>query len=275
MNSASETSPVSPTSTDAFASVGALAGRAAQAAADLIFEALPSQRNIETKSSATDFVTEMDRAGEQLIGMLIERDRPDDAIIGEEGARKTGTSGYTWFIDPIDGTTNYVRRHPIFSVSVGVELNGSVVAGAVAIPSLMELFTATLGGGAFCNGNPIFVSEQMDLANSVVATGFSYSSERRRQQALRLVDLLPKVSDIRRDGSAAVELCFVACGRLDGFYEDGLQRWDVAAGSLIVEEAGGSFSEIALDGTTFCASGPAIHGLLVELLRSTSLSRFA
>lgn len=192
-----------------------------------------------TKSSPTDPVTEADRAAEASIVEAIIANRPDDAIVGEEGANRAGTSDVTWHIDPIDGTTNYLYDYPGYAVSVAAEQAGHLAAGAVLNVSTGDLYSAAAGGGATCNDRALSTTSETSLAAALVGTGFSYQSDRRRIQAEVLLNVLPAVRDLRRGGSAALDLCFVASGRLDGYYEAGLNKWDYAAGWLIAEEAGG------------------------------------
>ena len=183
-------------------------------------------------------VTAVDRASEALIVGTLGKERPDDGVLGEEGSRRDGTSGVRWIIDPLDGTTNYLYGYPVFAVSIGVEVDGEVVAGVVNDPSHAEVFSAARGEGALCNGRAIAVSGKDDLATALIGTGFAYDAVRRGEQAGWLRHVLPKVRDIRRAGAASIDLCWVACGRLDGYYEAGLAPWDVAAGALIAAEAG-------------------------------------
>lgn len=207
------------------------------------------------KTSLTDVVTDADRASEALIVDGIRAARPHDAIVGEEGADHAGTTGVTWVIDPLDGTTNYLYDHPAFAVSIGVEVDGVAEAGVVAAPAQGEVFSAVRGGGSFRNGEPVTVSGHDDLATALVATGFGYVAEARAAQGAVAARVLPHVRDIRRSGSAALDLCWVACGRLDGYYEAGLQAWDMAAGVLIAAEAGAV--------TTGLTGGPPVPGSVV------------
>ncbi len=188
-------------------------------------------------------VSDADRASEALIVSGILAARPDDAILAEEGAARAGTSGVRWVIDPLDGTTNYLYGIPAWVVSIAAEVDGVVEVGVVADPSHGEVFSAVRGeamarSGAWCNGVPISVSGATVLATSLIGTGFAYRSARRAEQALALPRLLPAVRDVRRLGAAALDLCLVACGRLDGYFETGLQPWDMAAGVLIAAMAG-------------------------------------
>ena len=193
---------------------------------------------VSTKSSATDMVTEIDRASEAFIVAGLRAARPDDAIVGEEGTADPGTSGVTWLVDPLDGTTNYLYGYRAFAVSIAAEIDGNVFAGVVADASNSEVFTALRGAGAHRDGETLHVNDLTDLATALVGTGFSYLAERRARQARVLTEILPAVRDIRRGGSAALDLCWVASGRLDAFYEKGLGPWDSAAGLLVATEAG-------------------------------------
>lgn len=251
----------------------ALAVQLASDAAGLLLEGLTRDRVVvDTKTTGTDMVTEIDHASERLIVEGILLARPDDGILGEEGTDRVGTSGVRWVIDPIDGTTNYLYGHPGFAVSIAVEIDGIISVGVVNDPLHGEVFTATIGGGSFRNGKPITVSTQSDLANALVGTGFSYESERRRRQAEVLGKVIPHIRDIRRMGAASVDLCSVACGRIDAYWERGLQPWDHAAGALIATEAGAIVGN--LDGGApefdFCLAGPPeLFATLRELLASS------
>jgi myo-inositol-1(or 4)-monophosphatase len=243
-----------------------LAEDVARRAGALLLEGVDRRRTrVETKSTATDMVSEMDRAAEDLIVGALLATRPDDGIVAEEGSARAGTSGVRWVIDPLDGTTNYLYRLPGWGVSVAAERDGEVVAGAVLDAVHDEMFTATQGGGAWRNGDRIAASAQDVLALALVGTGFGYDPERRRAQAAILTGLLPDVRDIRRAGAAAVDLCSVACGRLDAFYERGLGWWDMAAGGLIAAEAGAAVTTLqggAATTDTLLAASPHIIGAL-------------
>jgi myo-inositol-1(or 4)-monophosphatase len=222
-----------------------LAAGVAERAGDLLLEGVHRRRAlVETKSTVTDMVSEMDRASEALIVEALLAARPDDGIVGEEGSARAGTSGVRWVIDPLDGTTNYLYAHPGWGVSIAAVTAAGVIAGVVLDPVHGDLFTATLGGGARRNGEPTACSEQREMALALVATGFGYQPVRRGAQAQVLVGLLPHVRDIRRMGAAAVDLCSVACGRVDAYFERGLAWWDLAAGALIAAEAGAIVSSI-------------------------------
>lgn len=247
-----------------------LAETVAARAADLLMEGLRrGNLAVETKTSTTDMVTEVDRAAEQLIVSELRSARPHDAIVGEEGTDDPGTSGVRWVVDPIDGTTNFLYALPGFSVSIAAELHGTTVAGVVAVPMHHETFTAVLGGGARRNGEVISVSATSDPSLALVSTGFSYEPERRRRQAAVLATVLPAVRDVRRMGAASVDLCSVACGRVDAHFERGLQPWDYAAGALVATEAGALVGD--LDGgppsTQFTlAANPALWPKLAQML---------
>ncbi len=192
----------------------------------------------DTKSSATDMVTEFDKANETLIVSGILAARPHDAIVGEEGTDTPGSSGVDWLIDPIDGTTNFMYGLPGWAVSIAARTAVGTQVGVVYVPATDELFTATAGDGARLNGEPIWCSTTNDLSLALVATGFSYSASRRALQAQRVAALLPQVRDLRRFGAAAADLCNLAAGRVDVYYEQWLGPWDLAAGELIAREAG-------------------------------------
>lgn len=244
-----------------------LATEVARKAADLLLEGAGHTRStVETKTSTTDMVTEMDRASEALIvGALLDA-RPDDGIVAEEGSARAGTSGLRWVIDPLDGTTNYLYGFPGWAVSIAAEEvapdgSGRVVAGVVLDAVHDRLYHAALGHGARVGDVPIRCSGLDDVSRALVATGFGYRPERRRDQAQVLVGLLPQIRDIRRVGAASVDLCMVACGRVDAYYEHGLSWWDHAAGSLIAAEAGATVAP--LDG------GPVLTGSIVAATPGT------
>jgi len=221
--------------------------------------------HVETKSSPTDLVSEADRASERYIAAELRRLRPEDSVFGEEGASHQGTSGVSWWADPLDGTTNFFFGVPAWTVSLAAKLDGRTVAGVVVDPSRDETWSALAGRGAWCNGAPCRVAEgRSKVETALVATGFAYSRERREQQAALLLRVLPAVRDIRRVGSAAQDLAWVAGGRYDAFYEAHLNEWDFAAGALICEEAGGVVTK--LGGEILLASTPSLSAPLAELL---------
>lgn len=225
-----------------------------------------------TRLGVTEFkgagnpVTEADREAERAILDLITTQRPDDAVVGEEGSSRPGTSGRRWLIDPLDGTVNFVHGFPHVSVSIAVEDDAGGIAAVVRDVHRSEEFAAMRGQGATLDGRPITVSSCADVADALVATGFGYDRrERGPEYGRRVGAMLTRVQGIRRGGSAALDLAWVACGRLDGYWETTLGPWDIAAGLLLVTEAGGVTSGIDLDRPTpdgVVASGPGIHGAL-------------
>ena len=193
---------------------------------------------VETKSSSTDLVSEVDRESERLIVERLSAVRPDDAILAEEGTLLQGTSGVRWVIDPLDGTTNYIYGYPAFAASIAVEIDSELQIGAVYDSNAGCCYTALRGFGAFCDDHPIRVRDKFEIERSLVATGFSYEAEQRDRQGSVLALILGRVSDIRRSGAAALDLCHVAAGHLDAYWELDNAPWDYAAGSVIAREAG-------------------------------------
>ncbi|GHJ40644.1 inositol monophosphatase family protein [Streptomyces sp. TS71-3] len=217
----------------------ALAKEAARRAGTLLRDGRPADLGVAaTKSSPIDVVTEMDIAAEKLITGFLGEHRPADGFLGEEGASRTGTSGVRWVIDPLDGTVNYLYGLPTWSVSIAAERDGETVVGVVEVPMRGETFHAVLGGGAYAGEQRLRCRADAPLEQSLVATGFNYVTTVRDHQAEVARQLVPQVRDIRRGGSAAVDLCDLAAGRLDAYFERGLNPWDMAAGDLIAREAG-------------------------------------
>ncbi|MDT0345108.1 inositol monophosphatase family protein [Streptomyces litchfieldiae] len=215
------------------------------------------------KSTATDPVSDADRASESAVVELLTRERPGDGLLGEEGAERAGDSGLRWVIDPLDGTVNYLYGIQHSAVSVACERwdgdGWRPEVGAVYDPARDETFSAALGAGAHMNGRPLAVNDPVAPAAALVATGFAYAAASRARQAAVVAELLPRVRDIRSGGSAALELCWVAVGRCDAYYEDELSRWDWAAGALIATEAGAVVTPL---GSGVTAAGPALHAAL-------------
>jgi len=222
--------------------------------------------DVGTKSTGTDMVTEHDRAAERLIVGGLHAARPADAIVGEEGAIQAGESGVAWLVDPIDGTTNFLYGLPGYAVSIAAADAAGPLVGVVHVPSFGETYTAVRGLGAHCNGAPIRCRPTIELATALLATGFGYDRERRIRQAAVLQHVLGRVRDIRRFGSAANDLCMVAAGRVDGYYEEGLQPWDLAAGELIAREAGAITSGAEGGAITMVAAPPGVYDALMRLL---------
>jgi myo-inositol-1(or 4)-monophosphatase len=235
-----------------------------------------------TKSSPTDIVTVMDTRAEELIRSRLLAARPDDGILGEEGGDRAGGSGVTWVVDPIDGTVNYLYDIAAYAVSVAAVTGDpriagawSVLAAAVADPCRATVYHASRGGGAHLSTADgelvatLSVGDVSDLGGALVGTGFGYTEQRRRRQGELLLEVLPQVRDIRRIGSAALDLCLVASGRLDGFYEIGLNPWDLAGGWLLVSEAGGVVTGPgggAPSGELVVAGNPAVHAALAAVV---------
>lgn len=247
-----------------------LATVAAREAGALLLDGLDLVRtDVRTKSTLTDMVSEMDGAAEALLVERLLGARPDDGMVGEEGTAVPGTSGVRWIVDPLDGTTNYLYGLPGFGVSIAAEADGVVLAGVVLDVVRDELFAATAGGGATRDGSPISASTADALPTALVATGFAYDARRRGRQAEVLLHVLPQIRDIRRFGAAAVDLCSVACGRVDAYYERGLAPWDLAAGALIASEAGAvvrSLDERPVHAGSLMAAAPGIADALASLL---------
>lgn len=282
----------------------ALAADTAAAAAALLAEEGAQQRPevVETKSSLTDVVTEMDRRAEALITERIRAARPGDTILGEEGGETQGAaaavpgagaaaggSAVRWIVDPLDGTVNYLYGLADWSVSIAAELAGTIVAGVVAIPLHGETYLAVRGQGATVrtaagqtaaagrrDTPALRCNRGVPLAQALVGTGFGYLPGRRRVQGEVVSALLPRIRDIRRGGSASVDLCSVAAGRLDAFYERGLNYWDYAAGGLIAEEAGARVTGLAgrPAGSSFTvAAGPGLYEELTAALSALNPER--
>jgi myo-inositol-1(or 4)-monophosphatase len=249
---------------------------------------------IDTKSSPTDVVTEMDRRSEALITEWIRAVRPGDAVLGEEGGQTQGgrdvdaaadRARVRWVVDPLDGTVNYLYGLPDWAVSIAAEVDGAILAGVVTVPRFGETFTAVAGQGAWLHrdGDPnsavrLRCNSGVALGQALVGTGFGYDSARRRVQGEVVAALLPHVRDIRRGGSAAVDLCSVAAGRMDAFFERGLNYWDYAAGGLIAREAGvlvGGLNGRAESTSMTVAAGPELFGALGAFLTSLDPERDA
>jgi myo-inositol-1(or 4)-monophosphatase len=224
---------------------------------------------VATKSSATDVVTAADRAAEQYVREALRVSRPGDAVLGEEAGESVGGGAVRWILDPIDGTVNYLYGVPHYAVSLAAEVDGVVVAGVVRNPVSGEQWTAIRGGGAWRGDVRLVGSEATELGQTLLATGFGYDSARRVHQARVVAKLLPIVRDIRRFGAASLDLCFAAEGRVDAYYEKGLNLWDHAAGGLIASEAGlrvGGLSGAGAGPDLVVAAPPAIWPALQDAL---------
>ena len=250
----------------------AVASEAALKAGGILRDNIHGIREITYKGDI-NLATEMDMRSERAIVEILLAAFPDHGILAEEETTIRNDSGFMWIIDPLDGTTNYAHGYPCFSVSIALERQGEIILGVVYDPMRNELFSAEKGKGAYLNGEKIHVSAVDTLIKSLLATGFPYDrkvSEKNNMDFFH--DLLMASQEVRRDGSAALDLCSVASGRFDGFWELKLKPWDVAAGSLIVHEAGGMVSDLSgtkldIHGDEILASNGRIHGQMAERLR--------
>lgn len=237
----------------------------------------PSNFELNEKSSINDFATQMDLASEKMIVEAILKARPDDGILGEEGANRQSQSGVTWVIDPLDGTVNYFYGLPGWNVSIAAKENRdgieNVIAGAVYSPTTQSLWFAARGNGAFWRSREktirIHCNNPIEINRALVGTGFAYDLEKRKSQAVVINSLIPQFRDIRRMGAAATDLCCVAMGALDAYFESGLNEWDYAAGGLICEEAGARVTGLHGEPTSKAmtiAAGPHLHAQLLAAL---------
>ncbi len=243
---------------------------AARAGADVLAPRFGHERALHAKSTPTDPVSEADLASERAIRAVISARRPDDGLLGEEGTGDVaGTTGLRWVVDPLDGTTDFLYGIPQWCVSVAVEDADGVLAGAIVEPLRGEQFAAVRGGGATCNGAALRHPRAADpppLARALVATGFGYDADVRRAQGALIADLLPRIRDIRRAGSAALDLAWTAAGRHDAYFEVGVKPWDVAAGALICREAGLNVADLPAAGVLPAGIAVGPPALLAELL---------
>lgn len=221
---------------------------------------------MERKSSRTDMVSDADRDAETLVQGMLAAERPEDGLLAEEGSSRDASSGRRWVVDPLDGTTNFLYGFPAWNVSVALEDAGGGLVGVVFDPLRAETFTAIRGQGSSLNGCRLQVGTGDRLDTALVATGFGYDAERRAAQANLLATVLPRVRDIRRAGAAALDLCWLAAGRVDGYYERGLQHWDWAAASLIASEAGATVKSLEGEPEGLMAAAPGIAEALYELV---------
>jgi len=256
----------------------------AKEAGALLLEGFDKQKTIDHKSSAVDWVTEYDRASEELIVARLTAAFPEHGLVGEEGSRRKGKDGYAWYVDPLDGTTNYAHQFPMFAVSIALYKDAQPLIGVVYDPLRNELFTAKAGQGAFltkANGTQrLQVSQAAVLATSLLATGFPYDSHTSpHNNSTELSFFVRKAQGIRRAGSAALDMAYVAAGRLDGYWEFKLFAWDMAAARLIVEEAGGRFTQpdgqpVTMDvQQSACVSNTRIHAEMLAVLAEAAQQR--
>ncbi len=247
----------------------ALALEVALAAGALLLERFgESARGVASKTSVTDLVSDADRDAERVIVERLRAARPDDAIVGEEGARREGSSGVRWFIDPLDGTINFLYGIPHWCVSLACADAGGAFVGVVHDAWRSETFVAEHGRGAWLGEHRLMVSTERDLGHALVATGFGYAAEVRRRQGVTVARVLPRVRDVRRFGSAALDLAWLAAGRLDAYFETGVNSWDVEAGMLLVREAGGDATRVERIGEDSRAGVVATNGRLHEAFRA-------
>jgi myo-inositol-1(or 4)-monophosphatase len=219
-------------------------------------------RDVDVKSSSTDMVSAADRDAEALIRKALTTARPEDGLLGEEGSHRESASGRHWIVDPLDGTTNFLYGFPVWAVSIA--LDGEL--GVVYDPVRDELFAASRGSGAMLNGAPIRVGAPPPLSTALLATGFGYDADRRGKQGAVIARVLPRIRDLRRAGAAALDLCWLAAGRLDGYYERGLGAWDWAAARLVAEEAGLAVVDLEPDPHGLAAAHPSLLPELLDLL---------
>jgi len=244
---------------------------AAARASEVLLNGFGRAGSVRTKSSATDLLTEYDGRAQAAVLDVLGAGFPDHAVLSEEGVDRRSESPYRWVVDPLDGTTNFAHANPFFCVSIALEHDNEAILGVVQAPVLGETFAAARGGGATLNGEPIGVSKVETLAESLLATGFPYPRER-MARALELFGRFAFQSQgIRRNGAAALDLCWLATGRLDGFWEFDLQPWDVAAGALVLEEAGGRASDFAghkpdLGRGEIVASNGRVHEAMCDVI---------
>lgn len=249
-----------------------VAQEAAREAGALLRSMLGTDMHVRSKDVRTNLVTDADTKSEALIREIVSKSFPGEAFLGEETGSSGDASRGRWIVDPLDGTANYAHGYRCFSVSIAFERNGSVEIGCVFDPMADELYVAESGAGATCNGERIHVSSCADLPAAMLVTGFpAHRVDDPLSNIHPFGDFLQITRAIRRDGSAALDLCYVACGRFDGFWEPGLHAWDIAAGTLICTEAGGRVSgyrgeKLALDGGHLLATNGAVHDAMIEVV---------
>jgi len=255
-----------------FKKESAVAGEAARAAGKILMRMLGGTHHI-VKKGEIDLVTEADLAAEKKVLEVVVQNFPQDNILSEEAGRREEGSHRTWLIDPLDGTTNYAHQFPFFAVSIALEIDNEVVSGVVYNPYMDEFFEAVKGEGAYLNGERLRVSGTIGLHDALLATGFPYDVHERPERVVALLEkMLVRAQGIRRLGSAALDLCHVAAGKLDGFWEEDLKPWDTAAGDIILREAGGRLTTFAGKPYTpysenMVGSNWLIHDEMVELVR--------
>lgn len=245
----------------------------ARQAGSVLLEKFGRKINVSKKGDI-NLVTEADLASEKLIIERIRSHYPKHALLAEESGAASfeGDTTWKWIIDPLDGTTNFAHGYPCFCVTLALEHAGEIVLGVTFDPTRDELFAAEKGNGATLNNKPIRVSDTENLSEALIITGFPYDFKQREDFAGHLTDFMLRARGVRRDGSAAIDMAYVACGRFDGFWEEGLNPWDVAAGVLLIEEAGGRVSyyddsKFSIYKPPICASNNLIHGEMLDILK--------
>lgn len=249
-----------------------IAVKAAIRAGKLIYRAADNLDHLTvTKKSHADYVSEVDRAAERIIIEALKEAYPSHAILAEESGAQ-GQSEYVWIIDPLDGTTNFLHGVPQYAVSIGLQHNGVLMQAVIYDPTKNDLFTATRGRGAYLNDKRLRVSKRKEMADSLIGTGFPYSNMEHMDAYMAIFkDVMQKSAGLRRPGAASLDLAWTAAGRFDGFFETGLKPWDLAAGALLITEAGGMVSDLQgsenyIQSGHICAGNPFIHPQLLEII---------
>lgn len=258
------------------AHLASLAARIAAEAGSLLRErAAQAPRGVESKSTRSDLVSDADRDSEGLIARMLHSERPGDGFLGEETGASSGSTGVRWVVDPLDGTVNFLRGIPQWCVSIACDDDqGNGIAAAIYDPSRDEMFSAFRGGGATLNGDPIRCSAATEVARAVIATGFAYDEAERAEWGRVIASILPRIADVRRGGSAALDLAWTACGRVDAYAEIPCRPWDRAAGLLIAAESGCRFTllpELGPSGTGVLAAPPALYEQVAAMLRNAGI----
>jgi myo-inositol-1(or 4)-monophosphatase len=249
--------------------------KAAAEASHLLLDRRGKAGRILTKQNRTDLVSEADFASEAVIVKIVREAFPSHVIVAEEGSAGGGDDEHRWYIDPLDGTLNFVHEHPFWGVSIGYEFRGELVSGVVSAPVLGEVFHAEAGSGAYLNRTPIRVSEIDEIEDAMLSTGFAYGFAERMANVKYWEAFLARGQAVRRDGAAALDLAWVACGRFDAFWESPLQPWDVAAGAVIVAEAGGTVTNytgarLDVKRPSIVASNAHLHSAMLKVIAETS-----
>jgi myo-inositol-1(or 4)-monophosphatase len=246
----------------------------AKEAGEIIREGFKESISIEYKTDVSNIVTNIDKAAEKLITDFVNKEYPNHSIIAEESGKSQKSSEYTWLIDPIDGTTNFAHKLPLFSVSIGIQKNGETIIGVIYDVMRDAIYSAEKGSGTYENSKRINVNVNSDLAKSLLVTGFAYDREDNYKEAIQIFgSFLTKTRSVRRLGSAALDFCYVASGVFDGFWEANLSPWDVCAGLLLVEEAGGETSDfkgnkVQIYSDSFLATNGKVHNDMLKIIKN-------